>query len=64
MRNRLSEMKFLIIDEVSMASSDLWIDIDSRFEEIFLMFPLKAFAGVSVMTVAVLLQLPPVREKL
>ena len=57
-------MKFLIIDEVSMASSDLWIDIDSRFEEIFLMVPLKAFAGVSVMTVAVLLQLPPVREKL
>lgn len=64
MRNRLSEMKFLIIDEVSMASSDLWIDIDSWFEEIFLMVPLKAFAGVSVMTVAVLLQLPPVREKL
>ena len=57
-------MKFLIIDEVSMASSDLWIDIDSWFEEIFLMVPLKAFAGVSVMTVAVLLQLPPVREKL
>ena len=48
-----------------MVSSDLWTDIDSRFREIFFFFFI-AFAGLSVMTVAVadLLQLPPVRKKL
>ena len=29
-RNRLSELKLLIIDELSIALSDLWTDIDSR----------------------------------
>ena len=28
LRNSLSEVKFLIIDELSMVSSDLWTDID------------------------------------
>ena len=59
-RNRLSEVKLLIIDELSMVSSDLWTDIDSRLGEISLMIPEKAFAGLSVMAVADLLQLPPV----
>ena len=30
LRNKLSEVKFLIIDELSMVSNDLWIDINSR----------------------------------
>ena len=30
-------MKFLIINELSMVSSDLWIVIDSRFGKIFMM---------------------------
>ena len=47
-----------------MVSSDLWIDIDSKLGEIFMMIPEKAFAGLSVMTVANLLQLPPVRGKI
>ena len=29
LRNRLSEKKFLIIDELSVESSDLWTDIES-----------------------------------
>ena len=58
-RNRLSEVK-LLIDELSMVSSDLWTDIDSRLGEISLMIPEKALAGLSVMAVADLLQLPPV----
>ena len=57
-------MKLLIIDEPSMVSSDLWADIDLRIGEIFMMIPKKAFAGLSVITVADLLQLPPVRRKL
>ena len=47
-----------------MVSSDLLTDIDSRSGEIHMMIPEKAFAGLSVMTVADLLQLPPVRGKL
>ena len=55
-------MKLLVIDEHPIVSSDLWTDIDSRLGEIF-MIPEKAFAGLSLMTVADLLQLPPVRGK-
>ena len=33
LRNRLSEVKLLIIDELSMVSSDLWTDIDSKLED-------------------------------
>ena len=55
LRNRLSEVKLLIIDKLSMLSSDLWTDIDSRLGEIFMMIPEKAFADLSVMTVADLL---------
>ena len=43
LRNKLSEIKFLIIDELSMVSSNLWIDINSRLKEIFLMIPEKHF---------------------
>ena len=63
LRNKLSEVKFLIIDELSMVSSNLWIDINSRLEEIFVIIPEKAFAGLSVMTVGDFLQLPPVLGK-
>ena len=64
LRKRLSEVKFLIIDKLFMVSSNLWTDIDSTLREIRMMIPEKAFAGLSVMTVADLLQLPPVRGKL
>ena len=56
-------MKFLIIGKLSMVSSDLWADIDSRLGEIFMIIPKKAFSDLSDMTVADLLQLPPVRKK-
>ena len=55
--SRLSEVKFFIIDELAIVSSDLWTDIDSRLGEIF-MIP-----GLPVMTVADLLQQPTVRGK-
>ena len=63
LRNRLSDVELLIIDKLSMVSSDLWADIDSRLGEAFMMIPEKTFAGLSVMAVAALLQLPPVRAK-
>ena len=43
LRNRLSEVKLLIIDELFMVFSDLWIDVDS-------------VAGISVMTCSSYLQ--------
>ena len=55
-------MMFLIIDELSTVSSDLWTDIDSRLEETF-MIPEKSFAGLSVMTVADLLNYLQSEEK-
>ena len=54
----------MIIHELSIVSGGLWTDNDSRLGEIFMMVPEKVFAGLSVVTVADLLQLPPVRGKL
>ena len=62
LRIMVSGVTLLIIDKLSMASSDLWTD--SKLGEIFIMIPEKAFADLSVMTLADLLQLPPVRGKL
>ena len=64
LRNKLLEVEFLIIIELSIVSSDLWTAIDSRLGKILMMVPGKAFDGLSVMTIANLLRLPPVRGKL
>ena len=56
-------MKFLINDELSMASSNLGTDIDPRLGEIFTMIPEKLFSSLTVMTVADSLQILPVRGK-
>ena len=47
-----------------MVPSDLWGDNDSRLGEIFSMITENAFPSLSVVTVADLLQLLPVRGKL
>ena len=57
-RNRLSNANENI-DEFSTISSDSWTDVDSRLVEIFMMIPEKTFAGLLVMIVVDLLQLPP-----
>ena len=57
-------MEVLIKDELSIISSNLWTDIDSKLEEIFVMIPENEFAGLSVTTVANFLELPPVKGKL
>ena len=46
-----------------MVSSDVWTYIDSWLGEIFMRIPQKGFAGLSVMTVADLLELLPVKGK-
>ena len=57
-------MKFLIIGELSTVSNDLWTDIDSRLGEIFMIIPEKVSAGVSVVTVSLLLELSRLKGKL
>ena len=47
-----------------MVPSDLWGDNDSKLAEIFIMITENAFPSLSVVTVADLLQLLPVRGKL
>ena len=63
-RNRLSWVKFLIIDELFIVSSDLGKDTDATLEEIVMMIAEKLLAGPSIMAVVDLLQLSPARGKL
>lgn len=53
----------MAIDEPSIIPSDLWADIDSKFWEILVMIPDKAFASLSTITVVDFLQLTPVTRK-
>ena len=41
-------VKFLIINELSMVSIDLWTDSDSRLGEIFMMISEEVIAGLSL----------------
>ena len=41
LRNKLSQVKFLIKDYLSVVSSDLWTDTDSKLGEVFMMIPKK-----------------------
>ena len=52
LRGSQTEVKFLIIDEVFVLSSDIWIDIDSRLGETFMMIRVKTFASLSLMIVS------------
>lgn len=63
LRNRLSEVKFLIINEFSMVSIDLWRHVASKLGEIFIMIPGKAFAVLSVATEEDLAQLTSSQRK-
>ena len=58
MRASLSQLRLLIVDEVSMASSLNLVYIHLRLEEIFARD--QWFGGVNVLFVGDILQLPPV----
>ena len=62
LRNKLSEVKLIMLDEVSMVSSDLWTDFDARLAEIFKTIGLP-FAGLSMVLIGDFLQLPPVKGR-
>ena len=63
LRSKLSEVKFLIIDELYRVLSDLWTDTNSSLKEIFLTIPQKTFAGFSVVIVGDFLHPTPVKGK-
>ena len=63
LKNRLSELKIIIIDEISMISNNLLFYVHLRLNEIFGSINDKPFAGISVITIGGFFQLPPVGER-
>ncbi|XP_057297639.1 uncharacterized protein LOC130628671 [Hydractinia symbiolongicarpus] len=61
LRNNLSEVQLIIIDEVSMVSNKLLLYIHQRLVEIFGCPPEMPFAGISVLFSGDLYQLPPIK---
>jgi len=62
LRENLSELKLIIIDEMSLVHADLFYKIDARLKEIFRkQNPPVPFGGISIVVVGDLLQIPPVK---
>ena len=61
--NKLSEVKFLAIDKISMVSSNLWTNIDAMLSDIISPSTDLSFTGLSVMVVGDYLQLSPVKMR-
>ena len=60
LRNKLSDLKVIIVDEISMVSNDLLFYVHLRLNEIFGSVNNEHFAGITVITVGDFFQLPPV----
>ena len=63
MRLSLSELKLIIIDEISMVGNITLLHIHQRLKEIFGSSNSQMFAGISVIVVGDMYQLPPIRKK-
>ena len=63
LRNKYSELKVLMIHEISMASNDLLFNIHLRLVEIFGCQGNKPFAGLTVITIGDYFELPPIRAR-
>ena len=61
LRNKLSEVRITIIDEISLVSSMLLYQVNQRLNEIFGYSDQLPFAGLPVIVCGDLYQLPPVR---
>lgn len=61
LRAKLFDLKFIIIDEISMVGCDFLLEIHNRLTEIFGTY--EAFGGLSVIAVGDMYQLPPVFQK-
>ena len=63
MRLSLSELKLIIIDEISMVGNTTLLHIHQRLKELFGTSNSQLFAGISIIAVGDLYQLPPIRRK-
>ena len=61
LRNKLSEVRLIIIDEISMVSSVLFYQVNQRLNEIFKYSGNEPFAGLPVIVCGDFFQLPPVK---
>ena len=61
LRNKLSEVRLIIIDEISMVSSVLFYQVNQRLNEIFGYSGNEPFAGLPVIVCGYFFQLPPVK---
>ena len=59
LRNKLSEVRLIIIDEISMVSSVLFFQVNQRLTEIFRYSGKEPFAGLPVIVCGDFYQLPP-----
>ena len=63
MRSKLSKLKLLIIDEMSMVGANTQLDIHGRLQQIMSVTNNDVvFGGVSILAVDDLYQLPPVMQ--
>ena len=60
LRENLSEVKLIIIDEMSLVSADQLYKIDAKLREIFHLNK-QPFGGIAIVLVGDLLQIPPVK---
>ena len=63
-RIALSDLKLVIIDEISMVSNTTLLHIHQRLKEIFATPNNQLFAGLSIITLGDLYQLPPICQRL
>ena len=63
LRENLSQLKLIIIDEMSLVGADILYKIDAKLREIFNLRKDIPFAGIGIMLVGDLLQIPPVNAK-
>ena len=62
MRNKLSEVRLIIIDEISMVSSVLFVQVNQRLTEIFRNSGKQPFAGLPAMVCGDFYQLSSVKD--
>ena len=63
LRENLSQLKLIIIDEMSLVGADILYKIDAKLREIFNLRKDIPFAGIGIILVGDLLQIPPVNAK-
>ena len=62
-RLALKDLKLIIVDEISMVGNTTLLHIHQRLKEIFGCSSAKLFAGISIIAVGDLYQLPPIKKE-